>query len=276
MYMKKNVYYINDIQTLLLSLIREVTRICDENHIEYFLVKGGLIGAVRHKGFIPWDPDVDFVILRKDIMRFCEALRNNLSDPFELYYFDAQSDYEYLFPRVGLKGVDYRRLHLDVFILTEAPDSIEEQKRFFKAISIYEKINTLRNSNVFRPVNSIINRTILVFSKLALCWMPKSVVRNNYLKFISKYEDQTNYVLQVGAVDEYGMKYLMPRKWFEHSIRLPFEDFELKAPKEYDLYLKQMYKDYMRLPDKKEQAKINNTWSFPNDENIIKCLNRSK
>lgn len=274
--MKKNVYNINDVQSLLLSLIRDVTRICEDKKIDYYLVKGGLIGAVRHNGFIPWDPDVDIVILRKDIQRFCDELRHNLSDPFELYYFDMQSDYEYLFPRVGIKGVDYRRLHLDVFILTEAPDTQTEQNRFFNIISLYEKLNTLRNSNIFRPVNSIFNRAILVISKLALCWIPKSFVRNKYLEYISKYKNQTNFVLQVGAVDEYGKKYLMPRKWFEESVYLTFEDIKLRAPKEYDLYLKQMYKDYMRLPDEKEQSKINNTWSFSNDEAIVRCLNKNK
>lgn len=267
-------YNINDIQTALLNIVKEVTGMCEKYGVKYYLVKGGLIGAIRHKGFIPWDPDVDIAIPYDHLEKFCSVLREHLKQPYELCYFDKQNDYEYLFPRVGIKGIDYRLLHLDVFIITNAPDNKVEQDKYFRTISWWEKLNTMRNSNIFRPINSYLNRIILVAAKLILFWMPKKYVRDNYLSLLGKYSGKSRTLLQVGAVDEYGKKYIMPAQWFDDFINVPFENITLRSPKEYDLYLKQMYGDYMKLPNAKEQGKIDRIWNFPNDNYLKNIVDR--
>lgn len=69
---------LNDIQQILLGFLLEVDRICKKHNIKYFLGGGSLLGAVRHKGFIPWDDDADVMMLRKDYDRFLSVLPNEL------------------------------------------------------------------------------------------------------------------------------------------------------------------------------------------------------
>lgn len=266
------VLHVDEIQIVLKNMIIEVTEICDRNNIDYYLVKGGLIGAVKYHNFIPWDPDVDFVIQSKDLEKFCECISSQISERYELCFYTEQKDYEYLFPRIGVKGLDYRQLHLDVFILASFPDEEKAQLKVYNQLYWFEFLNTLRNSKIRRPVNSVINRVALIIARVALFWIPRSYVRNKHLQILRTYDNRSKYVIHAGAVEEYGKKYIMPREWFGTPVKLQFGDIYLKCPNQFDKYLRQMYGDYECDPPVSEQKRQRERiWEF-NDTLIQKVL----
>ena len=90
---KSGSYKVRDLQLEVLSIMDEVDRVCRKNNIKYALMAGSALGIVNYKGFIPWDDDMDVIILRKDWNRFIEALKKDLSDDFYFQCFETDKRY---------------------------------------------------------------------------------------------------------------------------------------------------------------------------------------
>ena len=87
-------------QLTILNIFKEIKPFLENNGIPYYLLGGSLLGAVRHKGFIPWDDDIDIGIVRDDYERFLESVSRNLPDHLELRSYRDESDHHYYFSRV--------------------------------------------------------------------------------------------------------------------------------------------------------------------------------
>ena len=95
------------VQPILLEMLKEIRRVCDENGIRYFLYRGTFLGAVRHKGFIPWDDDMDVAMLRSDYEKFCEIAPQKLSDEYCFQNWHTDRDYAHPFGKVRKRGTVY-------------------------------------------------------------------------------------------------------------------------------------------------------------------------
>lgn len=136
------------LQMLQLKLAKEVKRICEKNHIAYFLEAGSCLGAVRHNGFIPWDDDLDMGMLRKDYERFIKACKSDLGAEYFLQTNDSDEHFGYVFAKLRLKGTHFTEkiaaqsksndgIYIDIFPYDKVPDDEKLRRRLGYKVRFY-------------------------------------------------------------------------------------------------------------------------------------------
>ena len=253
-------------QKLQLEMLLEVDRICRKHNIRYNLSGGSLLGAIRHKGFIPWDDDIDVRMLRDDYEKFREICREELND--ERYYFQNNVDeYEYRwgFSRLLLNNTKYVRCeqeHLScrtgIFIDIFPSDGVADNPVVF----YYQGILALfLRKALWAPVGCVICTNPLKRGWFALLnKIPKrfllkiqSHLVNTGKRFKSKRvvchglprSDVRRWGFSRATLTNTGIM----REWLEELMEVSFEGHMVFIPKEYDKWLRYVYGScYMELP----------------------------
>lgn len=250
--------YNRKIMTETLLLFDEV---CKKLNIKYYLSHGTLLGAVKYKGYIPWDDDLDVMMTRDNY----EKLKNHiLSHPNNQYSLGA---FECGFYSMDLIGKFFNRKYycleegallthpwIDIYILSDAPEKglSEYILRLKFALSVSRLFNRrIKYYNWYKKkINIIIyrlwhNRQII----------KKDIINNFHRKILTEYRNKgENYLLmQPGVFDVFS------KKWFEKDVYAEFEGYRFPVPDSYHLILKTMYGDYMNtLPPEKERHYTHN------------------
>ncbi len=245
------------IKKLEMNIIHEIDRICKENNIEYFLVGGSLLGAIRHQGFIPWDDDIDIGMFRDDYNKFRKVCPPELSSLMRYQSYTDEPDSHYIFDKVRLKDTYFNTkfsnrfnniengIFVDVLVYDKTSNSLLGQKIHIKLIKIFRRLINVRWVNVARK--GIHYRA----SKLFLPLMRKVPYKFYHFCFeralqLFDYKKNSKYIIDgVGQNLEKGA---FPIAWFDEMVEVPYDDMVFKAPKEYDAYLRKWYGDrYMEL-----------------------------
>lgn len=243
-----------DYQALTINTLKEFHRVCKLNGIEYQLIYGTLIGAIRDHGQIPWDYDVDVFVRYRDREKLIQALEIDLSTSF--YYASREKDikYPHVFTRITPKGYDTERLHVDVFYTADTPDSIGEIQAFSDSLSelsiswFYRTIDILHygNGDFKRILKLLAEKTLRIWKK------PESIFKQ-YNDLCEKYSlSGTRYCV---SADQFGHKryYINAELWDLMELKLDGETFFVS--KQYDKILTMTYGDYMSVPTL--QSRIN-------------------
>lgn len=237
-----------------LNILIYFTEVCEENNLRYYLGGGTLLGAVRHKGFIPWDDDIDVMMPRPDFQKLLSLSINNenyniIKPGTAGYYYNFAKlvDTRTILEEKGIKLIDGLGVYIDIFPLDGMPETPDARKKRFKELnSIRKRINNTcllkpkfhRNPfaylNACRIYNSNKNVDLSSLQKKYL----DSALKNSF--------DDSEFVFAAGGA--YGARDIFPGKWFEKEIELQFENLSVKAFNGYDFYLTQLYGDYMTLP----------------------------
>lgn len=248
--MKKN--YKRDLQLKILDMVKEIDAICKKHKINYYLAYGSVLGAIRHKGFIPWDDDFDIMLKYDDYNKFIEVCKKELdSNKYFVQTLDTDPNYYLSFGKIRniqttlieetnknermINGV-----YIDVFPLVGYPKS--------KVKQIILKIN---RAFVLSANRNIINNKFLSFVfKIILKLIGKNRIIKYCTKECVKYScDDCNEIISVFDGD--GVKIgLTSNKILGKPKRVDFESLKLPIPSDYDAYLKNLYDDYMKLPSK--------------------------
>ena len=242
-------------KVIMLDMLKEISSFCDKHNIRYYLAAGTLIGAIRHKGFIPWDDDIDIEIPRPDYNRFIELYRKegkySVCAPLEknsiYFYAKVYDDQTVKYER----GVDYTRfqplgIDIDIFPTDGQPDRANE-RRFIRQVK-RRRILLKMLSHAISPLNenlSIKSRILRIICHI----LSKDVICRLYIRSATRYSfDKSPMVGFITPYEGYDLGHRHRREVYSDRVKVQFEDGEYWAPIGYDEYLRDVYGDYMQLP----------------------------
>lgn len=249
-----------DIKGLSIQMLNEVDEFCSKNKLSYSLAYGTLLGAVRHKGFIPWDDDIDILMLRDDYEKFLIEFNKRGDDTFTVASNITDTSFHFPFAKVVCNAtindeLGYTRYghSIDIFPI----DKIPPQKK--KAEALVKKQRRYWNLYIIKSLKWDANRSLfknLLMSilKIGALFVPYTFLNKHMLKNATSYRfiDGDYSLGCLCAV--YGVREIMPKSVFSNFITLPFEGRYYSCIADFDRYLSNIYKDYMKLPPKEKQV----------------------
>ena len=253
---------LKEIQIKLLDTIHEF---CVDNNIKYFMTAGTLIGALRHKGYIPWDDDIDLVMLRPDYERFINSFNDNRKDHISVVSHELGDECSFCFSKVcdnstmfiedaNRKCQEKIGVNIDIFPLDSMTDDYNDAVILMKDIKKYTKIVSLKNI-VSTKKRTLLKTIALYITKLFVSHVSYTWCFVRIDRIAKRFISNTNSKYIANAVIlAKGEREILEREWFEEQIDLEFEGKLYKAPVGADSYMKRLFGDYMKLPPKEKQV----------------------
>ena len=250
-----------EIRTIELKMLKSFSDFCMKNRLHYMLAYGTLLGAVRHKGFIPWDDDIDVIMPRKDYNRLLRYYKNgNKIDGLELLYSTSSNEYYYPFAKLcnpktvaKMKSiVTEHGIWIDVFPVDKVPEDGRKARKHQKHMIFLRRI----------VISSEIDFKNCKFN---IKTIPKFLL-NIYARLKGKKRLTRKMELEAQRFNRSGSKFVCPVSWqsvvggimteseMYDCILGSFEQYEFCIPRCYDKYLRSIYGDYSVLPPKKKRT----------------------
>lgn len=246
---------IREVQKIELEILLEFDRICKEEGLKYQLFDGTLLGAIRHKGFIPWDDDIDVAMLREDYEIFLKVAQKKLGLDYFLQTTDTDKNYVNPFAKIRKNGTVFKEnmvkdidmhhgVYIDIFPMDNAKPHTAKGHRQVKILNYFREIKKARTQKKDQQES--------FFQRI----LSDSMVDNgiNYaLNLFAK--RKTNYIsdLVFNNTEKLYDEFSLSSKAFESMMMVNFEGYKFPIPKNFHEVLTIYYGDYMTLPAKADQ-----------------------
>lgn len=248
-----------------IEIFSEISRICENNNIQYFGFYGTALGAVRHKGFIPWDDDMDIAMFREDYERFLAIAPSQLKPGYSLQHFSTEHDTPTYFAKVRKDGTKFiesylkhlnihHGIYVDIFPLDKVPIDEKQRKRhfvhrqFWLQLFIAKTLRTTAEHVACKPHVRFLANTFRTFLHILLKPVKKSFVFDHLDMCVKKYSDSdSSYVAYCDALWTWNSDDFFPLE------KIQFENCLIPIPRNYDEVLKIRYGDYMTIPPEDKQ-----------------------
>lgn len=250
---------LNEVQKVQLNILIELDRVCREHSLKYFLAFGSCLGALRHKGFIPWDDDIDVLMSFTDVKKL-HKYRKEFRDRYFLQSRLTDPEYQSIAVRVRDSNTtcieeDEQDLHInhgiyiDIYPYYDAPGT-----RWGLLVNILSS-HIYKILVAGRPPRNH-GKVLANIAKMILILIPKEKRQKAITKLENKLQDVKNgkYILDYFGQDiSLFSAIIYPKKWFSAAREAEFEGHMFFIPIEAEKYMKKRYGDYMILPPENER-----------------------
>ena len=240
-----------------LDMLSEVERICSKYGLTYFADSGTLLGAIRHGGFIPWDDDIDIVMLRKDYDRFWRIAKKELKYPFEIQNTYTDRNLILGFSRVRnlettaitrsdrMRGTNHG-IFIDIFPLDCVPASKVAFKLWIKRIKVIKKFLYAATYGESEFYQHRLKKILWIVGNTYVgLFGGRTKAFRHYERICARYNKKPTAFVSYVAYSHGKAKHIWERKGFLSSHYVPFEFTKINIPDGYDSRLKKEYGDYM-------------------------------
>lgn len=252
-------YDLKTLQARLLHIMKGIDKVCREHNLTYYLWAGTLLGAVRHRGFIPWDDDMDIAMPLKDYETLLAHSEEWMPEPFEIIGPHNRPDYPYTFAKVVdasttvIERPDFPHpegIYIDIFPIYGMTSDEKEGKRFMRKYNFYRKMLFFRGRDPFKHGKGPRSWFPLLLHKL----FSLEGIQKKMREIMTTYDyDTSDYIIDF----DFYEKGIMKKSMIEGVQDFQFEDAVFKGPANYDAYLSHTYGDYMTPPPKDKQIQHN-------------------
>ena len=251
----KEIGDINQLKSIQLEVMDHFDKWCRENGVTYFITAGTLIGALRHKGFIPWDDDIDVVMLRADYEKMLSLYHND--GRYRLYSIEKDPSCVYSYAKIYdtatvlIEGNENDHspigVNIDIFPLDNVTDNYEDGVKMKKQIRLLNDIlgvKLLDKTNRGVVKNILVGVLRILSSFFSYSWLVRRIIAKSK-QYIEN--NDSRYIVNA-VIHAKGEKEILEREWFASTVELEFEGRKYKAPVGADQYMRRLFGDYMQLP----------------------------
>lgn len=245
-----------------MKMLKEVVSICDRHKLIYFMLGGTMLGAIRHKGFIPWDDDIDLGMPRDDYEKFLEIAPKELSSFLKVVNYRNTPTYPYYITRIldtETKVIEerigndrkYTHASIDIFPIDGTPNNKLLRKIYFFRILFHRALMSLcyKDSIDRKRHRGLIEKIFLkVMEHLPIEKMTTPYKQKCIIDKLLRSQDVKKSKYIGNIMGAYRTREIVPAEFYGDGTMYPFEDMELRGLDMYDDYLKYTYGDYMQIP----------------------------
>lgn len=247
-----------------LDLLNELLRVCEKHKIKLCVFGGTLLGAVRHKGFIPWDDDLDVALRREDFDKLCAVAPQEFKHPYFLQ--TALSDRRYFFSYARLRNSDttcvisghgtpdYNNgIYIDVYVLEGYTDSRVKWyiQRWLQLVSV--KFMTLYYQAKRR--NNSLREILFRFPRPFIKMLKYQTLMSFHNKVIGLYTKSCSRIGLRDEMSKQAQRYWIYKDEIDDLIELEYEGIKVPAPRNYEAILSRIYGNFMVFPPEEQRGK---------------------
>lgn len=252
-----------ELKSLQLEIMQYVNDFCKNNNIRYSISGGTLLGAVRHKGYIPWDDDIDIMMPRPDYERFVNVFNDKSSDS-DFKVFCSYNDKQWFQPFAKVvntktymtetydKPLDNLGVNIDIFPIDGLPNDENKRNKYWNFIAKQKNISTC----VYQKVNdkeSGIKKNARRILYILFSFRKANFYANKLHKYGKNNQfEGSKYI--ANSIFGYHKKEIIPGTLFNSFVELDFEDRKFMAVEDWKTYLTNLFGDYMKLPPVEQQV----------------------
>lgn len=258
--MKKDIT-LSERKKIQLDLMQDIHDFCVKHNIKYSLGYGTLIGAIRHKGFIPWDDDIDIFMLREDYDKFIKLYQGGKSyyilheinnDPtYDLTYAKLEDSRTLVEEAVCVKNIG---LFIDIFPIDNMADDYEESYKLKSSLNLLYRIALIKLINISRTKVNFLKKSYYWIGKLILAFTPLHLISEKIIQKALRVGKPNSVYVGLMVDRGYRDKEILKREYFTSYSLVTFEDRNFYILENYDAVLKTHYGNYMKFPPEDQRT----------------------